>query len=229
MISTNMITATEYRCSLDLIEQSSKLLNESELPITLNEPLGDFFTDPWQLKSQFRGSLWAQVLSTLDQKVGQARIIKLDPATCYHCHADIDDRFHLNLQGEMCYLIDLDDRSMYEIKNDGVWYSMDASKIHSAVNFGRYVRYQLVVRKLLPKNILHDPVKIQITSSGLSLDDARFIFDNTISPWLNTSYKTEMISDFKNKDHYVELSIEKHYLDSLKDITSQNIKVEIYD
>ena len=224
-----MITSTEYRCPMESIKQSSLLLNDLETPVILNEPTGDFFTDPWQLKNEFQGTVWEEILATLNTSFGQARIIKLDPATCYYSHADIDDRYHLNLRGERCYLIDLDDRQMHEIKDDGIWYSMNASKIHSAVNFGRYTRYQIVVRKLLPKNILQDSVRVKIFSPTLGEDDARFLFDNNISPWLNISYKKNLIADFKPKGPIVELFIEKTQLDSLKSIIPQNIKVETYD
>jgi hypothetical protein len=225
----NMITATKYKCSDELIHRVCALLDDLEYPVILNEPVGDFFTDPWSIKSKFQNTVWHDILSTLTQDIGQARIIKLDPATCYHCHADIDDRYHLNLQGEQCYLVDLDEQKMHKIEDDGIWYSMDASRIHSAVNFGRYARYQIVVRKLLPKNHLSHPVNIKIFAQGLAEDDARFVFDNTISSWLNTSCKNLKIANFKNKDHYIDLSVEKDYLASLEKLTSQNIKVEIYD
>lgn len=224
-----MINSTDYRCAKELIEKSLLFLNELENPTTLNEPTGDFFTDPWQLKSEFLGTVWEEILSTLDTSFGQARIIRLEPASCYHSHADIDDRYHLNLQGEKCYLIDLDDQQMYEINDDGVWYSMNAGKIHSAVNFGRIARYQLLVRKLLPKNILQDSVRVKIFSPTLGEDDARFLFDNNISSWLNISYKKNLITDFKPKGSIVELSIEKTQLNSLKSITPQTIRVETYD
>lgn len=224
-----MISLTDYKCPVDLIEKIYPFFKDLETPVTLNQPTGDFFTDPWQIKFEYKDTVFDEVLSTLSREIGQARIIKLDPAKCYHCHADIDDRYHLNLQGEQCYLINLDDQQMYEIKDDGIWYDMDASKIHSAVNFGRYTRYQLVVRKLLSKNILRNPVKIKIFSSDLSHDDARFIFDNTISPWLNISCKKGLISNFKNQENYVDLLVEKDYLVSLNNIRSKNIGVEIYD
>lgn len=229
MISRNMITETSHYCDLNLIKDCIGTLKEIETPLVLNEPTGDFFTDPWLLKKEFKNSVWEKIYFTLKEQVGQARIISLDPATCYHCHSDIDDRYHLNLVGEESYLVDLTDRSMYKIENDGQWYSMDASRIHSAVNFGRYTRYQLVVRKLLLKNHLEDPLSIKIISSEQSLDDARFIFDNTISPWLNISYKKNMITNFRYEKSFVCLDIEKSYLHTLHKILPNNMKVEIYD
>lgn len=220
-----MITKTKYTCDIELINQCYQYLENIDTPLILNEPTGEFFTDPWTLKKEFNDTIWSEIYKTLDIAVGQARIISLLPASCYHCHADIDDRYHLNLSGEESYLVDLTNKEMYKIDNDGLWYAMDAGKIHSAVNFGRYPRYQLVVRKLLSKNVLIDPISIKIVSSDLENNDARFIFDNTISSWLNISHKENKISNFRYDAACVELSIEKDHMHTLASLLPNNIKV----
>jgi hypothetical protein len=224
-----MISETSYICDIGLIKECCKHIDSIETPLVLNEPTGDFFVDPWKLKKDFENTCWAKIYHTIYDQVGQARVISLSPGTCYHCHADIDDRYHLNLTGEKSYLVDLDEQKIYKIEDDGKWYMMNASKIHSAVNFGRYIRYQLVVRKLLPKNILTDPVNIKIASYDLPPDDARFIFDNNVSSWLNISYKKNKINNFRYDSSSVNLSIEKDHIDSLINILPNNLKVTYND
>jgi hypothetical protein len=81
--------------------------------ITINQPTGDFFYDDWELKSEYKDTAIEHIYSSLPKRKGEARIISLSGGEAYSSHADIDDRYHLNLSGDRSFLIDLDNRTMH--------------------------------------------------------------------------------------------------------------------
>jgi hypothetical protein len=121
-------------------------------------------------------------------------------------HTDIDDRWHLTLQGERSYLIDLDEEQMFLTQPDGNWYEMNAGKRHVASNYGNIHRYQLVVRKLLIESEHDNLVNIKIQPVE-ELFDTRYQFDNLISPWLNTINKQGAMKDFNYENVTVTFKI----------------------
>jgi hypothetical protein len=149
----------------------------------------------------------------------------LDPAQCYQSHADIDDRYHLNIQGEECFLINLIQEQMHKLEQDGIWYDMDAGFLHTAANFGKWPRVQLVVRKLLKRNILKNPIKITITSTLKY--QSRYTFDNYLSPWLNSANKHAFISDFEYSEDSVTFAMEQDQLDSLKRYMPEGLVINL--
>lgn len=209
-----MIESTEYSVDIKSIHDALTSIDSIDTKQTLNQPVGSFFYDRWELKEQFKNTAWQTILETIKEPIGEARIITLDPGTNYYSHSDIDDRWHLNLDGNQSYLIDLDNNKMFETVQDGQWYSMNAGNLHTAANFGQIPRRQLVVRKLLNKNILVDPVTIEITSKQ-EIFDYRYQFDHWVSPWLNMANKQGYISDFSYTSNKVVLSIEKNKLDDM--------------
>lgn len=221
-----MIKSIGINVGNSLLEEARKNLYSFKDKTSLNKPTGDFFYDPWVIKDEYKDSVWSKILNTLPSPYGEARVIVLNPATCYQSHADIDDRYHLNIQSELSYLIDLDDNATYKIYNDGIWYEMNAGKLHSAANLGRIPRAQLVVRKLLEKNNLETPIRIKI-SSKLSADDSRFIFDQQASKWLNQANKSQYITDFKFINDTVQVTIEKKIVDQLTDILRDDFTIDI--
>ena len=156
---------------------------------------------------------------------GEARIIILDPGQAYQCHADIDDRYHLNLLSDESFLIDLMREQMYKLNQDGIWYDMDAGFLHTAANFGKRARVQLVVRKLLKKNKLTNPISIALTTTMTNVDHARYLFDNTVSIWLNEANKLGYIDNFSYSSPFVKLDIEQDKLDSLKHILPDEFRL----
>jgi hypothetical protein len=102
---------------------------------------------------------------------------------------------------------------MYHTVKDGVWYEMDAGILHTAASFGEHKRIQLVVRKLLIKNQLIDPIAVSITATG---ENPRYKFDNALSPWLNKANKNNTISNFQYLNSTVKFEIEKKHLSDLK-------------
>lgn len=195
-------------------------LNKSKT--TLNKPTGNFFYDPWEIKKEFKNTIYEEVLQSLNISVGEARIITLKPGTCYHSHSDIDDRFHLSIQGQYSYLINLDNQQMYSTQPDAVWYSMDAGFRHVATNFGSIDRIQMVVRMLLDRNNLSDPIRINLFAEN-SLEKPRFVFDDTISPWLNRASKKGIIANFQTDLQQVWFDIESDKMDDLLAVLPEGI------
>jgi hypothetical protein len=105
---------------------------------------------------------------------------------------------------------------MHPLTQDGTWYDMDAGFLHTAANFGHRHRIQLVVRKLLKKNQLTNPVDVVLTTNMTNADHARHIFDNRVSPWLNEANKAGYIGNFSHSSTLVKFSIEQDKLDELK-------------
>lgn len=220
-----MLTPTDYTVDPNLFQEALDNLPEGEMKIAINKPTGNFFYDPWILKDEYKGTIWETLYNSLPGSKGEARIIILDPGQSYTAHADIDDRHHLNILGDESFLIDLMREQMHKLSQDGIWYDMDASFLHSAANFGRRARIQLVVRKLLQNNKLVNPVQVALTTTMSNTDHARYLFDNTISIWLNEANKLGYITNFSYSSPFVKFDIEQDKLDSLKHILPQEFKI----
>jgi len=220
-----MISKTNMIVPPELFELAVDSVPYSEGKFVLNEPTGRFFYDKWRIKEEFVGTAWEQLLAMLPVH-GEARLIYLRSATCYTTHSDIDDRYHLNLKGGYSYLIDLDSQQLHPIMQDGCWYDMNAGPRHTAANFGYTDRVQLVVRQLLRDSKLHKPLSIRLSSNIDDLEMARFIFDDTISPWLNTINKRHLINDFRLKGPDVLFNLEELYLPSLLEILPKEFNCE---
>ena len=220
-----MLTRTHYTVDTSLFQEACYHLPKHGMKTTINQPTGDFFYDPWIIKDEYKGTVWETLYNSLPVSKGEARIIILDPAHCYQIHADIDDRYHLNILGEECYLMDLVREQMFRLEQDGSWYDMDAGFLHTATNFGRRARVQLVVRKLLKKNKLEHPVEVSLSTTIANTDDARFLFDSHISPWLNSANKNGYISNFSYSSPFVKFNIEQDKLESLKNYLPGEFKI----
>jgi hypothetical protein len=219
-----MIKETSYIVDDDLYQQCIKELPNIDFKLTLNNPTSDFFYDSWEIKSEFKNTVWEKVLNTLPKSIGEARLIKLDPGNCYFSHCDIDDRYHLTLTGKKSYLVNLDDEKMYALKNERTWYTMDASFHHSAVNFGDIPRIQLVVRQLLNKNNIEDFKKVNITLD-VNKHDYRYEFDDIISPWLNFGCKKGFINNFNVVKNVVSFDLHSSFVDELYKISNNKFNI----
>ncbi len=221
-----MLTPTTYTVDPSLFQEACRQLPEGEMKTAINEPTGNFFYDPWVLKAEYRDTIWETLYNSLPVTKGEARIIILDPAQSYTAHADIDDRYHLNILGDESFLIDLVREQMHKLSQDGIWYDMDASFLHTAANFGRCARVQLVIRKLLKQNRLVNPVSIVLTTTMPNTEHARYLFDNTVSIWLNEANKLGYINNFAYSLPFVKFDIEQDKLDSLKHILPEEFIIE---
>jgi hypothetical protein len=204
-VNMHMIQNTKYTVSLDDIAGVMGDVYDIG-KFDISEQTGSFFYDPWQLKPEFLGTAWETIWNSLPGPKGQGRIIILESPSCYTSHADIDNRWHLNLCGDEAYLIDLEKEEMFKTVLDGKWYDMDAGVPHTAMNIGAEIRAQLVVRKLLPKNIINDPQHVRI--AGVK-GNIRYEFDKHLSPWLNRAANNTKIINVKVVEQGIEFDIEK--------------------
>lgn len=219
-----MITPTNHSVETKCLEQAVNQFDFKDFKMSINQPTGDFFYDPWVIKPEFKETIWEKILNSLPEKQGEARIITLTPGTSYLCHADVDDRWHLNLQSEQGYLCDLERRKIYLLRTDGIWYSMDAGGLHTACNFGSKDRIQLVVRQLLQRNALKDSITVSITLKDKVID-YRYQFDQHISPWLNRANKNKIISEFVFLETEVRFSLEREFFSELEKIVPKIFEI----
>lgn len=214
----SMLTQTPFTASFDTVPLLAKGKHD------LTTSTGDFFYDRWELKDEYIGTIWETIWKSLPIDTGQARIIVMESPSCYTQHADIDDRYHLNLSGDEDYLIDLQNKEMHKLEKDGVWYKMDAGRLHTAISIGKHTRMQLVVRKLLTRNVLNNPVTVSIAAGG---SNPRYDFDNTMSVWLNSASKNKIITNFKQSATAVYFDVEQSSLEELKSIVPKEFKLNI--
>jgi hypothetical protein len=221
-----MLVLTNYTISSKLLQQAQKELPNIDSRLALNKPTGHFFTDAWKIKPEFKGTVWEKILDSIKEDKGEARLIKLEQGICYPSHADIDDRWHMTIQGNRSYLIDLETNTMHQTEVSGAWYLMDAGRRHTAANFGSGDRIQLVVRKLLPSpNIIH-PVNISIKLKEI-IGERRFVFDDIISPWLNRAYKAGIVDNFKGEDLEATFTVEATAVKELKKIIRSHFTLTV--
>jgi len=191
-----MLTKTNFSVDLESIHIAGDNLPSDEFRLTINEPTGNFFYDPWTIKEEYKNTIWYHILKSLTIPHGEARIILLKEGCCYQSHADIDDRYHLNITGNDSYIIDLQNNQLHDLVKDGHWYLMQARNKHTAANFGRGVRAQLVVRMLLKDADDGTFVPIKIKSTLDDKEESRYRFDALLSPRLNALDKLKMMSAF---------------------------------
>lgn len=222
-----MLTKLHYTVSKEVLQEAAEWIPQSDFKSTINAPTNRFFYDLWELKPEYVGTPLEKIYKSLPLVKGEARIIVLSPGQCYQCHSDIDDRYHLNIQGHESFLIDIDNLTMYETKTDGVWHEMNAGVRHTAANFGQVPRIQLVIRKLLLHNELLNPVKVKLTPARLDANDARFWFDQHVSIWLNYANKNNLIANFDYTPTHVGFDIEHFAIDDLKKVLNPEFEIEI--
>lgn len=190
-----MITALPICLDESLLKSALATIPAIDFKLTINQPTGNFFYDPWTISPKFKGTVWEQILNMLPANIGEARLIKLSKKECYTAHADIDNRWHLPLVLGNSYLVDLENDHMYKLCV-GQWHYMNAGFLHSAVNFGGEDRIQLVVRELLIPAKLITSKHITIRPK-LVMANSRYTFDNIYSAILNKLNYAGLINNFK--------------------------------
>lgn len=192
----------------------------------LSVPTGDFFYDPWKLKLEYEGTELETLFNRLERP-GQVRVNVLEEGRCYQQHADIDDRYHVSLDGSECYLIDLTNGQMFSTTKDHTVYEMDAGRLHSAANFGYYPRQQLVIRKLLERNQLRDPISVALQATPVPR--LRYNFDQTFSVWFNKANKIGIITNFnKRSETHISFDVESEHLNDVRELIDHSgLPIEI--
>lgn len=219
-----MIAQTSFTVPIDLIKEAKRSIPHIDSKLALNKPTGRFFYDPWQIKDEFKDTVWEKILMTLPVPVGEARIIELKDGTCYTSHSDIDDRYHLNIDGQYSFLIDIDSQKMFPTTADGIWYLMNTEPRHVAANFGSISRFQLVIRNLLNDTKLKKPVTVEIRPTCVK---PRFEFDDIISPWLNRMNKLSLMTEFSVMQDGVSFKLEHSCIEELEMFPKDKFKISI--
>ena len=217
-----MLHTLPYTVDLTLLNEAQGSIPSVESKLTINQPTGNFFYDPWEVKEEFKGTVWETLLNTLPLDIGEARIIALAHGTTYMSHTDIDDRYHLSITGQYSFLINVDDEKMYPTIADGQWYEMNTGLRHVAANFGSYDRAQLVIRKLLNNANLKNYSNITIKPV---CENPRFEFDDLISPWLNKINKQHLINSFNILQDGVSFNLDIDAIHELDNIDINKFKV----
>ena len=217
-----MLQTLPYTVDLKLLKEAQCSIPSVDSKLTINQPTGNFFYDPWEIKEEFKGTVWEKILSTLPLDIGEARIIVLGNGTTYMSHTDIDDRYHLSLKGQYSFLISIDDEKMYPTVADGQWYEMNTGLRHVAANFGSYERIQLVIRKLLNNPTLENYTSVTIKPI---CKNPRFEFDDIVSPWLNKINKQHVMSNFKILNDGVSFNLDSSLVNKLDFIPTDKFKV----
>lgn len=211
MLLKNTFIYADAREILNILPQLEEGKND------LSRPTGKFFYDPWELLPQYKDTPLEELYNRLPE-AGQARVMLMKEGTCYSEHADIDDRYHLTLDAESSYLIDMDTDFMNATTVNNTVSLMDGGILHSAANFGHLPRAELVVRKLLKHNELKDPASLNLTVR-YDIFDLRYRFDIVFSPWLNRANKKGIIDNFEPvSETEMNLHLEKEYIDEFKEL-----------
>lgn len=223
-----MFYRTVYKVTDEQMDMAALAIPHIDFRLTINQPTGRFFYDPWTIKDEFKNTIWEFILKTLPHNIGEARIISLKPGRCYQSHADIDDRYHLNISGDSySYLANLETDTLYKIIKDTFWYTLDTSPKHSAINFGQQDRIQLVVRHLLRDYEFKNFIDIKITIDKLDDDDSRFLMDDQLSPWLNKKTKTKQLTNFEFTANSISFRLDSMLLDEIKNIVPSTFNFQI--
>jgi hypothetical protein len=215
---TKMVSELLWQCPQGLIEQALAECPINDEVVVLNKHDGNFFYGNWSIKDEFKDTLWKQVLDTLPCSIGEARIITLASGESYQSHADIDNRWHLNLTGHQSFLIDLENQEMFKCTRNNHWYFMRTGRKHTACNFGFIPRLQLVVREPLRESRhFTNLISVSITQA-VPAPENHYKFDNIFSPWLNQINEEYKMTDFSPSPTLVTFKMEAELKEELERI-----------
>lgn len=210
-----------------IVEQVSQL--EFGERLSLNEPTGSFFSEPWKTFDHIKNTPLGNLLDNLNE-IGEARLMKLSSAGCYTGHSDPDDRYQLSIiTNDYSYLIDLETSRLYHLPTDGVLWRMDTSKIHSAVNFGGRDRIHLNIRLLLPKFCDSMP-HCRIVIEGGDYD-WKFESYKILMPFINLSIKKNVITGFErisDRELLINIDDRSLLLSVIQRLETKGFKVFVY-
>lgn len=206
----------DLKHSVDLsqfAEYLSDLQWDSNNRVNLNHKTGHWLYDPYAVNKEWQGTPFEDLLEELGRyNIGEARLMKLDPGTCYCSHADIDDRIHLNLESnDQSYLIDLNANKMHKTSADGKLYYMDGSYVHTAANFGSSPRIQLVARVRLTKHNAPALERTELVFLNKPYD-LRYNIDNSLSVLMSKLIKQKNMEFVEYADASIVLDVDTYAL-----------------
>ena len=162
-----MLRKTDLHFNIEPIIRQVTELDWAERSILLNETTGQLLNGPYTTKQEFQNTPLGEVLESLGE-IGEARLLKLEPAEVYSAHTDPDDRYHLSIiTNPHCYLANLEDNTLHHLPLDGYVWDMDTSIKHSAVNLGGLPRIHLNVRKRLP-NVTDSYYRLTVVGENIN-------------------------------------------------------------
>lgn len=221
-----MLKELPQKFSIDpIIDQVSKL--EFTKRLTLNQPTGSFFNDPWETLSKFKGTPLGNVLDSLSP-IGQARLLTLESAESYTAHTDPDDRLHLAIiTNEYSFLVDMLFGNLYHVPADGTVHLMDTSRAHVAANWGGRPRIHLNIRVLLPHYTPSKPgLKFKVNSGDFDWKQISYI---EIMGKINYYIKTGIVTGFKavsEKELIINCDSPDLFQDMVDKILKQGVDIE---
>ena len=146
-----MLHTLPYTVDPTLLNEAQGSIPSVESKLTINQPTGNFFYDPWEVKEEFKGTVWETLLNTLPLDIGEARIIALAHGTTYMSHTDINLKNYSNITIKpVCEnpRFEFDDLispwlnkinkqhliNNFSILQDGVSFNLDIDAIHELDN-----------------------------------------------------------------------------------------------
>lgn len=235
--STKMFdtTAIAHALSSDLLdtEKLQKVLTSprgfNSFPLQMHTTNNNFFYGERQLLDRYKGTEFERLWNSLESP-GEAQIQVLDRGRCYIGHCDVDDRYHITLFGNNSYLIDIEKNNLFPTEIDNTVWFLETSTKHTAANFGTVPRVQLVIRKLLNKNKLKNPIPVflHLQSEDTHFKNAaRYKFDTMVQSFINIGInKNKTVDQFKgdlataSSDVAVYFEIEQDCLADVEQLAS---------
>lgn len=223
-----MLKTMPHKFSIQPIVDQVHALGSFGKRLDLNKSTGEFFNDPWETLSEFKGTPLGNVLDSLGN-IGQARLLCLESAESYTAHADPDDRMHLAIvTNPYSFLVDITDNHLYHLPADGQLWYMDTGKIHVAANWGPRTRIHLNIRVLLPKfNPLQQGLKIKVLDGDYDWKQNAYM---PIMTAVNHYVKLKYITGFKSTDEkelFVNLTSPTIFNGAFDVIEKSGVKLEI--
>lgn len=97
------------------------------------------------LHPELRGSYLEEIFVALPFQPFRARLMGLDPATCYAIHNDLTPRYHIAVKtSPQARFIFVDREKLIHIPADGRVYFVDTRETHTAFNAGKEMRLHIV-------------------------------------------------------------------------------------
>jgi hypothetical protein len=223
----SLITDTGIIISNEDMEelQDLFLLDPSNNIPCSNDSKGDRYYREMELFDKYKGTVVERYVKSLNRKLSKVCVIIQEPGDTYPIHADIDDRFHLNLQSDNAYFIDFKTNISIPIETDRKVYLMNTGGLHSAVNFGLKRRLQIGATISLEYHNLKSPMSVNIHYNGKN-KNYDYFYNFYVMPWLNLANKNKLINNYvKPKDSNLFVDIEEEQLESLKNAAGDNFEI----
>jgi hypothetical protein len=222
-----MITELPQKFPIEpIIEQVNNLGNFGKR-LDLNSSTGQFFNDPWKIKSDLIGTPLGNVLESLGD-IGQARLLRLESAESYTAHYDPDDRIHLAIiTNPYSFLVNITDNKLYHIPADGRLWHMNTGKLHVASNWGAHPRIHLNIRVLLPHfNGSQPGVRFKILTGNFDWKQEAY---TEVMGLINYGFKQGLVSSFKalsETELLINCTDPNSFKPAIDKIISKGIKLE---